>query len=54
MRTACLERASIDRSSGVFLSRASPVQEQKAVGMQRVVPLGLSRMKAGLVGSQAV
>ena len=53
-RRACLERASIERSSGVFLSRASPVQEQKAVGMHSVVPLGFSRMNAGLVGSQAV
>ena len=54
MRTACFESASIERSRGVFLSSASPVHEQKAVGMQRVVPLGFSRMKAGLVGSQAV
>ena len=53
-RRACLQMASIERSSGVFLSSASPVQEQKAVGMQSVVPLGFSRMKAGLVGSQAV
>ena len=53
-RSACFESASIERSSGVFLSSASPVQEQKAVGMQSVVPLGFSRMKAGLVGSQAV
>src|SRR4029077_5376049 len=52
--TACFERASIERSRGVFLSSASPVQEQNAVGIQRVVPLGLSMMNAGLVGSQAV
>ena len=44
----------MERSSGVFLSSASPVQEQKAVGMQSVVPLGFSRMNAGLVGSHAV
>ena len=54
MRTAFLESASTERSKGVFLSRASPVQEQNAVGMQSVVPLGLSRMNAGLVGSHAV
>src|SRR5262249_38613202 len=54
MRRACFERTSIDLSRGVFLSRASPVQEQKAVGMHRVVPLGFSRMNAGLVGSHAV
>ncbi len=44
----------MERSRGVFLSRASPVHEQNAVGMARVVPLGFSRMKAGLVGSHAV
>src|SRR6202522_3532585 len=54
MRTACFDSASTERSRVVFLSRASPVQEQKAVGIQRVVPLGLSRMNAGLVGSHAV
>ncbi len=35
-------------------SSASPVQEAKAVGMQSSAPFGFSRMKAGLVGSQAV
>ena len=43
-RWACLFRACIERSSGVFLSSASPVQETKAVGMHSVVPLGFSRM----------
>jgi len=44
----------MERSTGVFLSSASPVQLQNAVGMQRVVPFGFSRMNAGLVGSHAV
>ena len=35
-RTACLESASIDRSSGVFLSSVSPVQLTNAVGMTSV------------------
>ncbi len=48
------ESASIERSSGVFLSSASPVHETNAVGMHEVAPLGFSMMKAGLVGSQAV
>ncbi len=53
-RMACLLRLSIERSSGVFLSRASPVQLMNMVGMTSVAPLGLSRMKAGLEGSHAV
>ncbi len=48
------ESASIERSSGILPSSASPVQEAKAVGMQSSAPFGFSRMKAGLVGSQAV
>ena len=39
MRTACFESASIERSSGVFLSSASPVQLTNAVGMTSVAPL---------------
>ena len=54
MRTACLERASIERSSGVFLSRASPVQLTKAVGMTSVVPFCITSSQGGLVGSHAV
>ena len=53
-RSADLFKASIDRSRGILVSRASPVHDAKAVGMQRTAPLGFSRMKAGLVGSQAV
>ena len=52
--TAVCERASIERSSGIFASSASPVQLAKAVGIASSVPFGFSRMKAGLVGSQAV
>ena len=44
----------IDRSSGVFLSSASPVYAQNAVGMQSVAPLLWRLMNAGLVGSHAV
>src|SRR5829696_10545769 len=54
MRLAWRERASIDRKSGVFLSRASWVQETNAVGMTRVAPFGASMMYGGLDGSQAV
>jgi len=46
--------AAFERSRGVFLSRASPVQEMKTVGIQKVTPLGVSIRKAGLVMSQAV
>ena len=35
-RTACFDSASIERSSGVFLSSASPVQLTNAVGMTSV------------------
>ncbi len=54
-RIACVETAAMERSSGVFLSRASPLYEQKAVGMQRVTsPSASSLRKAGEVQSQAV
>src|SRR6188508_2333030 len=52
-RTACFETASIERSSGVFLSSASPVQLTKAVGMTSVTLLPLT-WNGGLVGSHAV
>ena len=48
------ESASIERSSGIFASSASPVHDANAVGMQSSAPFGFSRMNAGLVGSQAV
>ena len=53
-RTASFDTASIERRSGVFLSRASPVQLTNTVGMTSVAPFGASRMYAGLVGSQPV
>ena len=53
-RSACFERASVDRSSGVFLSRASPVQLMKAVGMTSVVPFSETSSQGTLVGSHAV
>jgi hypothetical protein len=40
MRCACLFSACIERSTGVFLSSASPVHDTNAVGMHSVVPLG--------------
>ena len=54
MRTACFESASIERSSGVFLSSASPVQLTNAVGITSVVALPLFSSHGGLVGSHAV
>ena len=51
---ACFESASIERSSGVFLSSASPVQLTNAVGMTSVVPFGFTSSQGGLVGSHAV
>ncbi len=51
---ACFDSASIERSSGVFLSSASPVQLRKAVGITRVVPCWVTSSQGGLVGSQAV
>jgi len=53
-RTACLLSASIDRSSGVFLSSASPRYEQKALGMYSVMFLPFSLTKTGEVQSHAV
>ena len=53
-RIAEPDSASIERRSGILASSASPVQDANAVGMQRSAPFGFSRMKAGLVGSQAV
>ena len=54
MRTACFDNASIERSSGVFLSSASPVQLTNAVGITSVVELPLLSSHGGLVGSHAV
>jgi hypothetical protein len=48
------DSASIERSSGIFWSSASPVHDVNAVGMHSSAPLGFSRMNAGDVGSQAV
>ncbi len=38
MRTACFDSASMERRSGVYLSRESPVQLTNAVGITSVVP----------------
>jgi len=54
MRIACHDNASIERSSGVFLSSASPVQLTNAVGITSVVELPLLSSHGGLVGSHAV
>src|SRR5262245_25374016 len=54
IHTACFETASIERRSGVFLSRASPVQLTNAVGITSVALLPLSSSHGGLVGSHAV
>ena len=53
-RTACFESASIERSSGVFLSSVSPVQLTNAVGMTSVTAPPLYSSQGGLVGSHAV
>ena len=53
-RIAACDNASIERSSGILWSSASPVHDANAVGMHRNEPLGLRRMNAGLVGSHAV
>src|SRR5256885_12695681 len=50
-RTALRDSASIERSSGILWSSASPVHDAKAVGMHSSAPLGFSKMKAGEVGS---
>ena len=47
---ACLSIAFIERRSGAFLSRVSPVYETNTVGMYKVP----SFTNAGEVGSQAV
>ena len=44
----------MERSSGILVSSASPVQETKAVGMQSVTLFSPRMRKAGLVGSHAV
>ena len=49
-----VESASIERSSGILVSSASPVHDANAVGMQSSVPLGFSSRNAGELGSQAV
>ena len=48
------ESASIERSSGILWSSASPVHDANAVGMQSSAPFGFSRMNAGEDGSHAV
>src|SRR5262249_37621316 len=53
-RTAWRDSASIERSSGVFLSSASPVQLTNAVGMTSVTLFPLTCSHGGLVGSHAV
>ena len=53
-RTADFDSASIERSSGILWSSASPVHDANAVGMQSTAPFGFSRMNAGEVGSHAV
>ena len=53
-RSAERESASIERSSGILWSSASPVQDANAVGMQSSAPFGFSRMNAGDDGSHAV
>ncbi len=53
-RIAARESASIERSSGILWSSASPVHDANAVGMHSRAPLGFSRTKAGDVGSHAV
>ena len=54
MRSACTDSASWLRSSGVFLSSASPVQLTNAVGMTSVEPFGFTSSHGGEVGSHAV
>ena len=44
----------IERSSGVFLSSASPRYEMKTLGIVSVAPCSLRTRKAGDVGSQPV
>ena len=47
---ACADSASIERSSGILVSSASPVQETNAVGMHSVTLFSPRMRKAGLVG----
>ncbi len=54
MRIACSETASIERSSGVFMSSASPVHATNAVGMHNVAVPPLRLMNTGLVQSHTV
>ncbi len=53
-RVACVLSASIERSSGVFLSSDSPVQLTNAVGITSVAELPFTSSQGGLVGSHAV
>ncbi len=53
-RIAERDSASIERSSGILLSSASPLHDVNAVGIVSSAPFGFSRMKAGDDGSQAV
>ena len=54
IRIACVESASMERKSGVFLSSASPLKEQNAVGMHRITPVASSFKNAGEVMSHTV
>ena len=53
-RSACLPRASCERSSGILWSSASPVNETYAVGIVIVTPFGSTWRKIGEVTSHAV
>ena len=46
--------AALERSSGIFLSRDSPVHDMKTLGIISVAPLAVRITNAGLVGSHAV
>ncbi len=46
--------AALERSSGIFLSSDSPVQEKKTLGIISVAPFAVFITYAGLVGSHAV
>ena len=52
--SACVFIACMERSSGVFLSSASPLYEQNAVGMYNVTPSESFFKNAGEVQSHAV
>jgi len=49
-----ISNACIERRSGVFLSNASPLYEQNAVGIHKIQALSVSLMNAGDVQSHAV